>query len=348
MKDKLNLLLIYGGRGLEAEISAVGAENLFPYLISSLDVIPVFIDKKGTWLTARERPKDRLPFTSELTKVISPVSNSMGKGILYEDGSFEKTDIALPLLHGDFGEDGSIQGMLETLGIPFFGCKAVESCVCYDKIYAKLIAKYLKIPTVKWISATDLSFEDAERMAQSSIGYPMFIKPARLGSSFGASVVKNKSDFQKSYEKAKELGGGKVLIEELVKIEAELECVYFGSKSKELFTKIGDIRYKSDFYDYDAKYKSEGTALVSALSPYEERFGDILRSYSKKLKDFIGIRDLARFDFFLDREGRLFFNEINTVPGFTKSSLAPRLIEISGEDLKKSFEQLLTQRSLEA
>jgi len=346
MNEKPRLLLIYGGKGLESEVSLSGAENLYRYLKDSFNTVPVFIDKSGRWLTSKESltGKSKLPRRDELTDKVSPINQGKA-GLLFEDGSIAAADVAFPLLHGDFGEDGSVQGALETLGIPFFGCGTNESCICYDKICTKLIAEHLNIPTAKWTSAIDIDTSEAERRARSAVCYPMFVKPARLGSSFGASPVKNRKEFASAYESAKKLGGSRVLIEQLVKIDAELECVYFGAKGKELFTKIGEIRYKTDFYDYDTKYKSENAASVCARSSLEEIYGDAIRDYSRKLKEFIGIKDLCRFDFFLDSNGNILFNEINTIPGFTDSSLAPSLIEESGVDLATAFEAIISDRA---
>ena len=348
MSEKLKLALIYGGKGLEREVSAVGARNLLPYL-NDFETLPIFINEKGLWLIAKNSSEsgERMPDQAADTERVSPLSLDGGGGFTDGNGVIVPIDVAFPLLHGDFGEDGSVQGALESAGIPHFGCKAAESGLCHDKIYTKIIAESLGIPTAQWFPAIGLSAKEAEERIEESLGFPVFVKPARLGSSFGASPVKRREDFKAIYEKAKELGGGRVLVERLVDVISELECVYLKTKSKELFTRIGEIRCSSDFYDYDTKYKSRDGAEVIALSPLEEKHGKTVRTYSERLKRLIGIRDLSRFDFFLDSSGRILFNEINTVPGFTPSSLCPALIEASGEDLGRSLYSAISKRAEE-
>ena len=347
MNKRTRLALIYGGMGLESEISVIGAKNLYRYVKDVFEVVPIFVDKNGVWLTKVEITKEysELPESSELTLAVTPINLGKRGCLISCEGEILPIDVAFPLLHGDFGEDGSIQGSLETANIPYFGCKPAESGLCYDKIYTKILADSLGIPTAKWISAIDTSTDEARRKAESEIGYPMFVKPARLGSSFGACPVKDSKGFESAYATAKKLGSGRVLIEKLVNVSSELECVYFKAKNKELFTKIGEIKYESDFYDYDTKYKFSSSASVIPDSVLDDDHGDKIREYSKRLRELIGIRDLARFDFFLDSTGKILFNEINTIPGFTDKSLAPELIKSSFDDLETVLSSALSARA---
>lgn len=345
MKSKIKLALIYGGKGLERDISVKGAENFIRHVDDDLfTVIPVFIAPDGRWMTIKKNGTSivrRLPSEGELTETASPINLGNRGALITQDGELVEIDAAFPLLHGDYGEDGTVQGALESAGIPLIGCETSASALCCDKIYTKAIAEHLEIPTAKWIAAIGMSTREAQSKAESKIGFPLFIKPARLGSSFGAAAVRRGKDFADSYENAARLGSGRVLIERLVETDAELECVGYTQKSKLIFTKIGCIRYNADFYDYDTKYNGAGTTTVGISDELESKYGDILRSYSKKLADFIGIRGLCRFDFFLDRCGNLLFNEINTMPGFTESSLCPTLIGDDSGELVKALSEII-------
>ena len=161
-----------------------------------------------------------------------------------------------------------------------------------------------------------------------------------LGSSIGAARVLSRNDFDKAFSTASKLDS-KVIIEELVDIEAELECAYFATKSKELFTNIGEIRCSSVFYDYNEKYKSTEKTAVFSRSEREGEYGEKIREYSRRLVDIIGIRHLARIDFFLSKSGKLLFNEINTIPGFTSGSLYPLLLRTAGLDITDAVSALI-------
>ncbi len=344
---KYKTALIFGGRGLEHEVSVEGAK----YAIAKIDpdifeLLPIFIDKNGEWLILKNRNRsieELIKADSEKVRVF-PQGKAKGGGITTEEGDFITVCCAFTLLHGDFGEDGTVGGALATANIPYIGTENAESAFCCDKIYTKLCAEHLGIATAKWTEATRLSSKEAKSRAEELLNYPMFIKPARLGSSFGAHAVYSESEFEKAYENAAKLGNGRILIEELVDISAELECGLFSTKSKELFTKIGEIRYSGDFYDYGTKYEDQGSCSVTADSPLEETLGDGIREYSRKLASLIGISGISRFDFFLTEDGRILFNEINTLPGFTHSSLYPRLLENSGLSVKTALTELLLDK----
>ena len=234
-----------------------------------------------------------------------------------------------------------MQGALECVGIPFVGCPTLPSAICYDKATTKAVAESLSIPTVPWRLLTAADIRSAKKEAESFMKYPFFLKPSGLGSSFGAAVIENAPDFDKSSERAYDLGGGRVLIEELVDIDAELECGYFATKCAELFTNVGEIRCNEGFYDYDTKYISD-SAKTSSIAPVSDEMNGRIKEFSRELGERIGIRGIARFDYFLTRDGRLLFNEINTIPGFTDTSLYPKMLEASGLDVKEALTELIT------
>ncbi len=345
---KYKIALLFGGMGLEHEVSVSGAEYAYGELDRELfEVMPVFISKGGEWFVGkdRERISPRLLSTEDTDRIqVFPAFFKGKSGLFAEKGEFIELDAAFPLLHGDFGEDGTPHGALSSARIPYIGCDGVASALCYDKIYTKVLSEQLGIPTAKWVFADKLSISEAKCLTSRKLSYPVFIKPARLGSSFGASGANTGDEFEPAYKIAAELGEGRVLIEERISIKAELECGLFKANNKELFTKIGEIAYTSDFYDYETKYNSEEKSSVTESILLEPVYGELIREYSKKLSDLIGIFGICRFDFFLSEDGQLYFNEINTLPGFTGTSLYPRLLEVSGICVRDALTELILDK----
>ncbi len=344
--NKPAVALLFGGRGCEHGVSVSGAEFFFPLIDeNAYTKIPVYINKNGEWLI----PQDENP-SADIKKIVSgyipltPVTPALrcGAGGLFTEKGFLPLAAAVPLLHGDFGEDGVVQGALENARIPYVGCGVLSGAVISDKAYTKIIAEHLGIPTAPWILGTET--EDPRMLrerAESSLGYPMFIKPSGLGSSVGSSRVRTASEFDFSYKKAAELGCGRVLIEKYISISRELECAYFKDKSKELFTDVGEIHCAGGFYDYENKYGSKSAAAVSDRAELPRDITKKIHAYSRLLVGYLGIRDLSRIDFFLSEEGELLFNEINTFPGFTGISLYPRLMERCGIPARELVRRLI-------
>ena len=330
-KTKHTVALLYGGRGFEHDVSLIGAKRLFPQIDTERYYkLPILITQGGIWLTSGIT--DGIPPLDEsaegLFEVLPATRNGKG-GFLTENG-FIPIDALFPLLHGDFGEDGIIAGALENAMIPYVGQDTPTGALLSDKAYTKAFAEHLGIPTVPWIYAVNEPADTVLEKAKASLGFPLFIKPSRLGSSVGAGIVTSPDSFASVYEKAFTLGSGRVLVEKAVKIKAELECAYFGTKSKELFTKVGEISTGGGFYDYDAKYGGNCPFEVRDSSDIPEAIQKRIDEASRLLVKGIGIRDLARIDFFLAEDGSLFFNEINPMPGFTEKSLYMRLLANEG------------------
>ncbi len=336
MKKKKNVALLYGGRGAEHEVSVRSAKFLYPLIDTDLfNIYPLYIAKNGDIYL--------MPPDTEWEK---PSPAALSRGGILADGKFLPIHGAFPLLHGDLGEDGGIQGALLHLDIPFVGCEVHAGAVASDKAYTKLCAEALGIPTVDWIYSVDGSEsfgkDISRRRAELYLGYPMFIKPARLGSSVGACAVHKDSDFDRAYAEAAAFDG-RVIIEKLSPVISELECGYFGLKCKELFTKIGEIPSKGRFYSFKEKYSEESELSPICPSPLDKAYGDAIRAYSRALRDYLGIRHTARFDFFLTEDGRLLFNEINTMPGFTEGSLYPAMLDDGGITPREAVNALLSE-----
>ena len=321
MTDKKQVALLYGGRGFEHSVSVAGAKNL----VSLIDteryaLFPVLIDKNG-------KLSLRSPGSTERGVSLTPTVG----GFLTEGGEYIRVDCAFPLLHGDFGEDGTVQGLLSFLDIPYVGADTRASAICIDKAVTKSVAEALGIPTVKWRLITDRSHRD--------IDLPAFIKPDCLGSSYGASGAKTRAELERAIGVAADLGAGRVLAERAVSPLRELECAYFSAQGERIFTDAGEILCDG-FYSYDKKYSSHAAASTTRASISKE-LSERIREYSRALCDFIGIRHLARVDFFLSGE-ELFFNEINTMPGMTETSLYFRLLESHGISAREATSRLIS------
>ena len=344
MKTEMpSIALIFGGRGFEHDVSVRGAEYVFPLIDTSLyRKIPIYIKKNGTWVTPtlRDLPCCPRALADEAvpTEECFPAFRNSVCG-LQAESAFLPIVSAFPLLHGDFGEDGVVQGALENARIPYVGCNTLTSAVTRDKCYVKLIAKHLGIPTARWVYVTEACAESVEN-AERTLGYPMFVKPARLGSSVGAGIAKCRVELTKALDRALALGSGRALVEEFVDIDKELECGYYSSKSKELFTSIGEISCENGFYDYETKYFSEA-ARVSSRAPLTEAECAKIHGYASRLARYLGLCGLSRIDFFRARDGGIYFNEINTMPGFTETSLYPRLVSEAGISPKELINRLI-------
>ena len=334
--------LIYGGRGYEHEVSIRGADFVLPLILENgFDCIPVFIAKDGRWLTsfdgesfARAEREDK----AEKVKLCAPI-NLGGRGAILVDGEPVHIDCAFPILHGDFGEDGSVQGVLEAAAIPYVGENVFVSAFCLDKVACRALADLLGIHGARYVSLPKgTSPKEAQTLAEAKLTYPMFIKPRALGSSVGAGKIKDKNAFFEAYEVASAGSTRGVIVEECLDIACELEIGLLRQKGKLIFTKIGKIESKSGFYDYDEKYSGKSGAKIYSAPEISKNIETELRGSAEKLAKALEIRSLSRIDFFLDKSGELYFNEINTMPGFTGASLYPALcgeIGISPRDLVK-------------
>ena len=305
----MTLAIIYGGEGYEHEVSILGFQHLFPILDKIYHILPIFIDTCGEFWLKNKR-----------------VFPTYG-GFADQEGEVYSVDCAFPLLHGDRGEDGVVQSALTLGKIPFIGCTPTVGAVCRDKFTVKAVANSLGIPT---LSARLISPDD-------EIALPCFIKPCCLGSSIGAGAARDESELHSAIENAFRYTD-RVMAEPLLEDKRELECGYFGVKGKEIFTNAGEILSNGRFYDYDSKYGGgTKTATVADVSP---KINEKIKEYSARLVAALGVRHISRIDFFLVGED-IYFNEINTMPGFTEESLYPRMLAEYGIDMPKMFEMLI-------
>lgn len=325
---KLRVALIWGGRGQEHDVSKMGAANLLSAIDrKKFNVHSVYIDKKGGWHISGERG------------ALVDLVRSDGRGALISEDGRIVPDVALPLLHGDFGEDGRVQGALDCAGIPYVGCGVLAGAVAADKILTKMIADSLGIPTARAVNLSGLCTAEARRRAEEAIGYPMFIKPSGLGSSVGCAAVLFPEDFDKAYGGAAKYGE-RVLAEEYVEGAREIECAYSAtSRFGEIYAPPGEVVARGT-YTYRAKYSSSSTAEIFPRASLSAEITECAEKYSRLLVDAIGISQLARIDYFL-KDGRLILNEINTMPGFTAGSLYSAMLAECGIELTDLITELL-------
>ena len=342
--------LIYGGRGYESEVSLCGADFVLPLVLENgFDCIPVFIAKDGRWLTsfdgenfARAEREDK----AEKVKLCAPI-NLGDRGAILIGGEPVHIDCAFPLLHGDFGEDGSVQGALEVAAIPYVGENNFVSAFCLDKVACRALADFLGIRGARYVSVPKrTSPKEAQTLAEAKLAYPMFIKPRALGSSVGAGKIKDRDVFCNAFDIASNGCSRGVIIEECVDIVCELEIGVLRQKGKLIFTKIGKIESKSGFYDYNEKYSNDSVAKIYSAPKISEKIEIELRRSAEKLAKALEIRSLSRMDFFLDKSGKLYFNEINTMPGFTGGSLYPALCHEVGIPPRELVETLICEALL--
>ena len=320
-KQKRQIALIYGGKGAEHDVSLSGAEYVMSILDrKKYDILPILIERDGRWLFEGGE--------------VYPIRFGGASG-LYNGRGILPIDCAIPLLHGEFGEDGRIQGALDIAGIPYVGSDTVAGGVCMDKGITRAIARAHGIPTAQGITLPrHADLEDA-RAAVESIGYPIFIKPTRQGSSIGASAVWEDDELPSAFARAALYGA--VLIEELVTDKREVEIGILAHRGRHTVSPVGEVLCHG-FYDYNKKYGSATKTVCPA--DIDDRIAEKIKRYALTLTDAIDIRGTVRIDFFLSG-GRLLFNEINTMPGFTRDSLYPELMRAAGIPTPRLFDLLI-------
>lgn len=335
--QKLNILIICGGQSAEHEVSLQSTKNVLSAINrDKYDIYLVGIDKGGKWnrynpgnfLVNPDNPNDiALVNPGKATALISEDK----KGYLVAlDKTQEKIkiDVCFPVLHGSFGEDGAIQGLLKMVNIPYVGCDITGSSVCMDKDITKRLLKEAGIPVAE---AVTFSFKDKKdidfKKIKKKLGVPVFIKPVNLGSSVGINKAKNEEEFYKFVEDAFRYDT-QVIIEEFVK-GREIECAVLGNENPKASVP-GEIIPQKEFYSYEAKYLDDKGAELRAPADLNEKTVKKVQELAVKSFKVLCAKGMARVDFFLTEDGRLLLNELNTIPGFTKISMYPRLWELSG------------------
>ncbi|MBO5078362.1 MAG: D-alanine--D-alanine ligase [Oscillospiraceae bacterium] len=352
---KLNVCVLFGGISPEHEVSLRSAEavlnNLDP---EKYNIIPVGITKEGDWILYGGSDYSELPagtwmdHANNRRAAISPIR---GQGLLCFEGDCavrELIDVVFPVLHGENGEDGAMQGLLQMAGIPYVGPHVAESAVAMDKTLTKLVADNAGVPQAAWqlVRSADLRcrMDSVIEQLQSRFEYPVFVKPAGTGSSVGVSKAMDREQLEAALIKAGQFDH-KILVEEFIH-GREVEVAVMGNDSP-VASICGEIDSGAEFYDYDAKYITD-TSVAYIPARIDEAVAEHVREQAVKIYSAIGCKGLSRVDFFVTYEDdRVVFNEINTLPGFTSISMYPKLFAASGISYGELLDRLL-ELALEA
>jgi len=336
--DKRRVALIFGGRSGEHDVSIVSARSVDHALDrNQYEVLPMAIDHRGLWTDA-ETAGRVLDESSDRT---DDVARFEGRHRLDPRLLESAIDVAFPVLHGPYGEDGTIQGLFEMLDLPYVGCDAASSALCMDKIFCKRMLDHAGLPTPAWVELDGTSWaEDQDGIVERSfaLGLPVFVKPARLGSSVGISKVSEEVDLVPAIELALD-HGERALIEKGLDAR-EIEIAVLGNRHPRAAVP-GEVVPGHDFYDYDDKYVDSACKLL-APAPLDADTTAAAQGLGVKVFRLLGCSGMARVDLFLDRDDkRLWVNEINTIPGFTSISMYPRLWGLSGLEYPVLLDELI-------
>jgi D-alanine-D-alanine ligase len=334
VSEKRTLGIIYGGKSSEHEVSLRTAYSIMEALdYNHFDIIPIYIQLSGSW--AKGEKKNSRPDRLEDLRLAAEIPLS----------PFElrnEIDVFFPVVHGPFGEDGTLQGMLEMLDVPYVGSGVLGSSLGMDKVMMKKIFSSVNLPQCQFLSYTrkEISIREDSICTEieQELGYPCFVKPVNLGSSVGISKAKDRESLQEALKLAAKFDK-KVIIEAMVQ-GREVEIGVLGNE--ELKTSvIGEIISSGEFYDYSAKYKNAGTKLeIPANLP--AHVVEEMRDLAKKAFSALECSGLSRVDFFYnDEEDQLYINEINTMPGFTPFSMYPMLFKEAGISYPNLIEELI-------
>ena len=346
---KLNVCVLFGGMSPEHAVSLRSAESVLNNLDrEKYDIFPVGITKEGKWYLFGGEDYSVLPggnwenCSENCPVAISPVR---GDGLLCftEDGVRRvKLDVVFPVLHGENGEDGAMQGLLQIAGIPYVGPHVSASAVAMDKTLTKLVVDQIGQVQAAWhlVRRSDLRYHSQQILdtLESRFAYPMFVKPAGTGSSVGVSKAVDRAALENALQTAAAFDD-KVLVEEFI-CGREVEVAVMGNDSP-IASICGEIDSGADFYDYDAKYITD-TSVAYIPARIDEEVAEQVRDAAVKIYSAIGCQGLSRVDFFVTYEdNRVVFNEINTLPGFTSISMYPKLFDASGIPYGQLLDELL-------
>lgn len=324
--------IIYGGASSEHEVSEMSAASVIENLNKEkYEVVKIYIDKNGEWYETELNKKEKIDNVIEKIKSL---------------------DVVFPVLHGKYGEDGTIQGMLDMLKLPYVGCKVLASSIGMDKVYAKIIFEKAGIPQAPYIYIKKIqseykiiskNFEEKEFNIDKIVAelkFPMFVKPSNSGSSVGVKKADNIEELQKAIEHASQYDS-KILVEQGINGK-EVECAILEIKDNEIVAStVGEVISAEDFYSFDAKYNIPESKTIIPAHIEDIQIQHIRQLAIKAFKAIDG-RGLSRVDFFIERDtNKIYINEINTMPGFTKISMYPKLFEAVGISYSELLDKLI-------
>ena len=341
--NKIKIGVIFGGMSTENEVSCISGASVIKHLNKEkYNVFPIYIDKIGNWYKVKLEDVEK----SEELENKEHIENITEY--------LKQMDVIFPVLHGLYGEDGTIQGLFELLKIPYVGCGVLASSVGMDKVYTKLIFEKANINQAKYIyirkynekyiyideefNERILELEDIDKITNDKLRFPVFVKPSNSGSSVGINKAHNIEELKNAIVEAGKYDN-KILIEEGI-VGKEVECAVLGNEDV-ISSCVGEIKSADEFYSYDAKYNNENSKTLIPAEISEENSKEIQKLAIKAFKAISG-RGLSRVDFFIvDKTEKIYINEINTLPGFTSISMYPKLFEAVGISYEKLLDDLI-------
>lgn len=346
MQGKLNVAVIFGGKSGEHEVSLMSATNVINAMDKNkYDIHMIGITRKGQWMLY-QGPVENLQ-DSSWEAIARGLDNhqliDLVLGSMLEENHKSKIDVIFPVLHGPNGEDGTIQGFFEMLDIPYVGCGVIGSALGMDKAISKQLFIDAGLKTAAYDISYKYEIQDKlqaviERI-EAKFAYPVFVKPVNMGSSVGITKAHDRQELEKGLQEAAKYDR-KILVEEFIN-GREIECAVLGNNYPEA-TGAGEIIPSKEFYDYEAKYFDDGKSTLIIPAKLSEAEEKAIREAAIKAFKALDCCGLARVDFFLEKNtGEVYINEINTIPGFTRISMYPKLWETAGLSYGKLIDRLI-------
>ncbi len=335
--SKLNVALIFGGKSGEHEVSLLSSASIYKHIDKSkYNVFTIGITKEGTWLYYEGNEENIkngkwAELSNKNVEVNLVPTGNKEVGILFEDGKVEKIDVLFPVLHGPYGEDGTIQGLFEISQIPYVGCGVLASSVGMDKLVCKKVFSQIGLPQVAYTYTTKWQFDKDQDLElndiEKNLTYPIFVKPANLGSSVGISKANNREELLEGILEALKFDT-RIVLEQGINAR-EIEVAVLGNDEVKASI-AGEIKPAKDFYDYEDKYLN-GVSTYDIPANIDEKLMEDIREMAIKAFKGIDGKGLSRVDFFIDKDTQeVYINEINTLPGFTNISMYPKMWEATG------------------
>ncbi len=343
---KKTLALLFGGRSGEHEISIISARSVAAAVNRhQFNLLPIYITRDGKWLNEsasasvlNQNYEALIKDSQALEKEKQRVAKLKGEFKF----DFSKIDVVFPVMHGTFGEDGTVQGLLEMMNVPYVGNGVLASALTMDKAMAKAAFKEAGLNVVSYVVGfrheVESNITAVIKRCEKSLSYPMFVKPANLGSSVGISKAKNRKQLEDALTLAA-LYDRKILIEQGLNVR-ELEVAVLGNHELRVSV-VGEIVPCNEFYDYEAKY-IKGDSKLFIPAPLPKRLAEEVRKQAERAFKAAGCEGMARVDFFLEKETtQIFINEINTIPGFTSISMYPKMFLAAGVSYPELVSRLI-------
>jgi len=349
---KIRIGIIFGGRSGEHEVSFCSASSIIKAINKDkYTVVPIGITKEGRWISPQDSELALQSGKIEGKSTVILLNDPSGNALIRTDNNqrldksftLERVDVIFPVLHGPYGEDGTVQGLLELANIPYVGAGVAASAISMDKDLMKIIFQQKGLPILKWLTIKRKEWQkDKEKilsLIQNVFEYPLFVKPTNLGSSVGITKVHEKEELEGAIDLASSYDR-KILIEEGLEEVREIECGVLGNDEPRASV-VGEVRPAGEFYDYDSKYIDKGTQLIVPADLPDGVSQEVQEIALRAFKAVDGA-GMARVDFFVSKkENKIYLSEINTIPGFTSVSMYPRLWEASGISYPDLIDRLI-------